>query len=680
MLSRIDAKTKTNFGRALTTEEKSDFIKIAQTAKEKIGPEGKSILIVHDACLPQNTLNNTGVGHLASAESGQFLGLMKAYLGINTVEVLPPGQIKPYNGFHCAYSSTALSLGDHQINPELLTKPEFGEILKKDEFDEIVKTNVATDKNTIVNFENVVGDNSPHNIALQKAFDRFESSSVPKVAELKKQFDDYKTQNNDWLEPKSLFEVLRKEHGNDDYDSWPNEVDKNLYNSEFDQAKSKERINELAGKNKKEIEFYKFKQFIADEHLKLGKQDLNQKGLKLFGDCLIGFSKDETWAYPKAFEKDAKIGLTEWGLPALDYSTIKNENSDSAKLLKRKVGLFAKRYDSIRFDVSWAYVDPVITPKGASKYGAPRHQGGAVLDIIEKTVKEVKGKDFDLKDLIHEFEAGEEEFKPFNGKDLIEPLKTRTKVFGSTYMSEDWGSNDAFLKRGFGADGFVIGPGNHDPISLRQLAEAESSSDSGLKAQKEAQIKPLADILKLDAATLKNPVEFTKAKFAEPIMAKNNMVFYMDVFGRKERFDLQNQNVKNYRYKIADSFESDYHKAVQEGHGFNLMDSFEKVFKAKELDKKHPELYKSIVLFRDTLQEKGVTTEKEANETVKNPIKPIIQIKNSSKFLKPFLIAGSAIAVIGGGLFFYKKKQERKIHDDSFQVSNSQRTTENSKN
>ncbi len=85
-------------------------------------------------------------------------------------------------------------------------------------------------------------------------------------------------------------------------------------------------------------------------------------------------------------------------------------------------------------------------------------------------------------------------------------------------------------------------------------------------------------------------MEYAKAKWAEPMTAKNNMMFYMDVFGREERFNMHGQNTtvhpeKNFAYKIPENYKEVYHKAVQEGYGFNIMDSLEKVFKAKGLDR-----------------------------------------------------------------------------------------------
>ncbi len=688
MLARVGITSCINFKRALNSDEEKEFIEVDKKAANITGPKDKSILIIHDPCLPQNPAENTGTGHLASEESIRFFELMKNYLGINTVEVLPQGQLSESpnrKGVYRPYSAPSLSLGNHIIYPKLLTTPEYDSILESKDIENIVKENTtqslidnlnlsdvekpSVNNETIVNFKNIVKDNSPFEIALRKAYDKFETSNSTKVTEIKNRFESYKKENDDWLEPKGLYEVLKHKHNQDFPPNWNDEIDKNLYNPDFDEKIRKKRIDDIKTNNSKEIEYYKFKQFLADEHLAIGRKKLNEKGMKLFGDCPIGFYHDEVWANPKAFKNE----IIHWKFKALDFDTIKDENSASAKLLKRKIGLYAKRYDGIRLDASWIYAKPKLLI-GKEKNETVLNMGSHVLDMIDQTVKEIKGKDFDLKNIIHEFEADRNDFDAFeNTPHIIPPLQNRVKIYTSLYMNTDfggWGSNEAFTRR-FDSDRFIIGPGNHDGIPLRQLAElSDPMGKENMEHwswQKKQQIPILADILKLDAKKLaENPLEFVKAKFAEPFMAKNSMVFYMDVFGRKERFNSHyDAKSTDYSYKISDKFEKEYHQAVQEGYGFNKMDSYEKIFKAKGYDKTHPELYNSIVKFRDILSEKGVLTKEEANKAFK-PQESSKTIEKTKNKYTPFIIAGATIAVIlVGALMLLKQKNSSSNNSDA---------------
>ena len=649
-------RNSVSFGRELRQNEIAEYTAVRDEAKKLAGQTGKSIFIVHDPCLPREKSVDTGLGNLATKEAKDFFQYMKTYLGFNTVEVLPAGEVATFKGAYCAYAGTALSLGNHQINPLLLTTPEFEKILKRKEYDEIVKSNKKmSPPEWYANFKNVMEDNSAQDKALKIAYERFKK--LPANSKLKKEFAQYSTENNDWLEPKGIFKTLLKTYHTHKYDEWQNEVDRNLYNPDFDLGKRTERIEELLKENSDNIEFYKFKQYLADSHLAIGRRNLNNLGLDLKGDCEIGFSADEKWANPKAFKHGHFIGMKEWGLPALDYDTLSDPNSAAAKLLKKKVQLCAKRYDSIRFDVGWAYVNPKIFPDEGKPF--TKYMGDSVLNFIENAVKEVKGENYDLKNLIYEFEGGD--IFGQNGE-LLPPVKNRVKIFGTTYMHESWGSNDAFLKRGWSPDEFIVGVGNHDPQPLRQIANnVEDLTVHDNRFHKAPAINPLARILKLNPENLNNPVEFAKAKWAEPMMAKNNQMFYMDVFGREERFDMQDLNAvypeRIYAYKIPENYRQLYHQAIREGYGFNIMDSLDKVFKAKGLDQSHPEIYAKIVHFRDVLLE--------------DPSNGSLNKVSKNKFLKPLVVSTALIATLTGGAVFMKnRKNSTKNRNENFAKQN----------
>ena len=134
-------------------------------------------------------------------------------------------------------------------------------------------------------------------------------------------------------------------------------------------------------------------------------------------------------------------------------------------------------------------------------------------------------------------------------------------------------------------------------------------------------------------------------------MAKNDKVFYMDIYGRNQEFDAQNLNgPKNYRYKIPKDYEKAYHQALQDVHGLNTMDAYQKVMEAKGLDKTHKSLYKKVKKYAKILYEKGPETEIEAN-------KDIIwgKSKKTLALITATVITGVAL-ITGGGIYLYNKK------------------------
>lgn len=612
-----------NFGRSLKTDEIEEFKKTLKESKKVTGQTGKSALIIPLTTLPVSPEKDTGIGHITSKDGLDFIDYMKTYLDFNVVKDLPSGQIKHYKNFFCNYEASALALGDQNINPELLTQPEYGAILTKEEFQTIVKSNNKANKNVLINCENTMQSGSPQDNALKKAYDRFKKLDAN--SELKQKYSKFLSENESWLN------FPRKE--------------------EPDQ------------------EFFKFKQFLADEHLALGKKLLNERGIKLCGDCPINFTDDEVQAFPKAFKKDHYTGLPSWKIPSLDYDTILDESSDAYKLLKTKVQLMAKRYDMIRFDVGWNYITPIMTPKGEEKIldKNKKHLGSSLVDNIDRWVKEVKGEDFDLKNLVYEVEANPSDFAIFKpgGNELIDPLKDRVKVYSNIYMSEDWGSNDAFIKRSWHPDTFSIGTGNHDSQPLRQIAEGRSDFSNG--EHKTQSIKPLSRILNINEADLADPSKYSKAKFAEIMSAKNIHYFFMDVFGREERYNLHSCETEvdrkiNFRRRVPSDYKLAYQKALSEGFGLNIMDAFEKVFKAKGFDKSHQDLYARIVKFRDILAEKDpalIASEDIEENFVK--IRPLEEIEGKIKEVKPrkWLWFTGIFTALGGAYAIYKKHEEK---------------------
>lgn len=627
-VSRINPNL--SFGRSLRNDEIEEFTSTVKESKKLSGQTGHSIFIMPSTSLPQAEGANTDIGHLASKKGIEFIDYMHPYLDFNILQDLPSGEFVNNH-----YNGSSLALGDQYISPELLTENEYSSILTKDELTEIIKANNKETRDNIANFENILGQQSTQNKILKNAHERFKA--LDENSELKQRYNKFVKENESWLN--------------------------------------------FARECEPDSEFFKFKQFLASEHMSKGKNNLNNKGIKYCGDIAINFSDDEVRAFPKAFKEGHYIGVPTWEIPSINFDTILDETSDAHKLLKLKVQLAAKRFDVLRVDAAWNYVTPVITPKGETKI-LPENKkpmGDSIVKLIEKWVKEVKGDDFDLHNIIYEFDAGPDDFTMFENGKLIAPLKDRVKVYGSTYLKEGWGSNDAFLHTlNWSPDEFLIGPGNHDPQPLRQIAKGIPDICNDNNIHRQASINPLARILKLDAESLKNPVLFAKAKFAEAVTAKNNMFFFMDVFGREERFNEHRRGTEtSFRYKVPSDYQKAYQNSLFEGFGFNIMDSLEKIFKANGLDKSNPELFAKIVKFKNILLEKE--TPAQLKEEVSNAAQTAAETINSgsttksaaksTKSYKPLWITAGAIAVLGGAFTLYKTKfQKHEAKDDSQQL------------
>lgn len=634
LVSRISPRL--SFGRALRDDEIEEFKKTVSEGKKLTGQTGNSVFIMPSSSLPQSTGINTGVGNLVSPESIKYLTEMKPYLDYNVVEDLPMGQFKNNH-----YNTSSLSLGDQNINPELLTTEEYGSILKKEEFDEIVKANNKETKETLANFENVIGNDSAQGKALKTAYERFKA--LDENSDMKKKYNKFVEDNSEILNIKRESEP--------------------------------------------DADFFKFKQFLAEDHHSKALAKLHEAGLKYCVDVPLNFDDDEVKAFPKAFKQDHYMGAPGWKMPALDVETILDTNSDANKLLKMKIQYAAKHGDMLRIDAAWNYATPIVTHKDEQKILDQNRKAlqDGLLKQIEGWVKEVKGEDFDVKkNLMYEFEAGVEEFSAFWDGKLIPAVKDRVNVYQTTYMNDGWGSNEAFLSKGWSADELSVGVGNQDTQPLRQIADGVKDSVNGDAVHKNASINPLARMLKLDAAALNDPAEFSKAKWAETLLGKNTHFFFMDVFGRSERFNEHNEkSATSFRYKVPSDYKKGYFEALKDGFGFNIMDALAKAFKAKGLDESNSDLYNKIVHFSNILADKEEAVKAEtkeagqaASETVSDSAKAAAgtaeqavetaakETSKAAKSYKPLWYTIGALAVIGGAYTLIKNRHPKPAHKE----------------
>ncbi len=553
-----------NFKRRLKASEEAEYRDTLSRGKNLISnsTNGKFILIMHSASMPQTSSLNTGVGYLGNKKSIDFCYFAKKYWGITDIQLLPTGQFFIIDGNCPIYSGSSMDLGNHMINIE--------RYLSKEDIRKIAKN---VNSNSKIIYDNVIKPDSLQESALKKLH-----KSMPN--KLKEQFEEYKIKNGKRLEAKSVYEALKEIYGNKDI-YW-SDLDKNLYNKTIVSIEDRnKRISEIKKLKSETIDFYLFKQFLADDSLKDAREKLNKIGFKIHGDMISGFSRDEVWANPDAFIKDATIG---WGLPALKFNS-----PEAEKLLREKVHFYATHFDGFRIDASWTYSFSHVYDKSTKRLLFETDYHDKILKIIDDEIKKVRGEGYDLKNIMHEFAADYRDFDMYKNGKLKSYVAQRVKIQTSDYLSDDYGSNYAFSKRGWNNDYFILGATNHDSKEI---------------CVNDEQAKVLSSILKIDKNKLADLKEFIKAKFAEPMAVKNTMIMFTNALGINKSFGANKNFSDNYKIKIPENFEEFYHKALQSGEGFNPMDALEKQFIAQGLDKKEKALFEKIVKFRKILEQK----------------------------------------------------------------------------
>ena len=599
----LKVSSQVNFGKALSTRQKVPFEKTIKEAKKVLGiHNGLSILKIHSGSMPYQSIFDSGIGKLNSQGALDFIKQMTFYTGTNAIKVFPAGQMTQHaSRYYCPYTKTALSFGEDNINllNIVQNKETYGNLLEMDD----IKTLKNDDKSqNVINYESelMFDENYPILKPLKKAYDNFKKGLAPQ--KLVMEFEEFKQKPlvADKYVRYALYPHLKRK-----------EFD--LFENFGNSPEKQNKYNEYKNIYKNEIEFFQFRQFLAKKDLTEAKEKINKEGIKLFGDCLIGFAPQDVWSNPDAFKKNAAVGNCDWGLPSLNFEEILDPQKEAYKLFKDKITFFLENYDGIRFDVGWCYALAKYTEKGkATTCISMEHK---LFDLIEQFAKEIKGQDYDTKNLIYELDGAGDLFDNWDGIPTAKSnIKDIVSVFTTQWQQDcksSWGNPDFLRRAGLTDDEFILGTNNHDGSPLRALAEATSLSrwhDMQGNADVLSKLFGISKQILLD-----NPSEFIKAKFAQLYTVKNQFLFFIDVLGSAIDMDDQSTRTTNYRFRVDKNFERQYHTALQQGFGFNLPEALSLVFKLKNLDKSHPEIYCKLVDFARILREPGAKSETEAN-------------------------------------------------------------------
>jgi 4-alpha-glucanotransferase len=269
---------------------------------------------------------NWGIGDFSDLAR---LATMTAHLGCDVVGLNPLHQMFPDKPEHASpYSPASRSFLnilyiDVQAIPEfqnsqarcLVTSESFKEALAK------CRASAHVDYTSVTCWKLE---------ALRLIFDQFRSN--PAKAR-RREFDSFLEQGGDALARSSLFQVLRNHFSENDptLDAWQR------WPKPFQSPASAESVR-FARDQRKEIEFFNWLQWIADQQLFVASQAAAVGGMAvgLYRDLAVGCDRTgcETWSRPGAFLERAQVGAPpdilnpagqNWGLPPLSPVALKTQ-------------------------------------------------------------------------------------------------------------------------------------------------------------------------------------------------------------------------------------------------------------------------------------------------------------------------------------------------------------------
>ena len=619
-----NADRNPNFGRMLTAKEQVVDTKTINNGLKALDKELG--IIIHNSSAPSKSFMNTGIGSLLSKTSDKFFIPFLRTHGFSSIQQEPDflrrlSDPSPYSPI-----STAKNI--YMIPLEKLASPEYDNLIPLKDFIGIVKRNADAKKLEKVDYGNIFLE---YDTALKTAYKNFRSKKKTSgiINALDKQFKAFKQERYDSLEPNAMYEILAKEHYSEDWNKWP-AVDRTLYDSDG----NAERLRELRIKHRKDIDFYMFKQWLAEKEIEKANKRNHSYGINVIADTPVAFTPAEVWMNKDLFLKDLVLGCPpdffssegqRWGFPIIDPKTIFNEDGTLGKggefLKKRYESIFKTSPGGVRIDHLVGLIDPFVylekeahmTEDNSGRlYSSPWHH------LLKQYTRQ-----------------SEDEYSAIFEK-IIFPAAEKYGITRDKIICEDLGYVTDHVKRvieklnltglsvtQYGASGFdaparnVIMPGSHDNQSFIEYTDNFFRNGSTNDGRDYFMYK--THILGSDTLIPGENVDlyreelrsdkhkFMSASFAELFTspAKKIQIFFTDFFGIGKTYNIPGTKKDCWTLRAPADFEHLYCDNLTKGLGVNLPEAISRAIKQKgeEFSSKYKDLIKELDLFAQILKQ-----------------------------------------------------------------------------
>lgn len=358
------------------------------TIKKTLKALGKKnfVFIMHNGSFPSVEGENTGFGTINSQAGRNFIDYAAGLF--DAIQMGPAGKTKSSDS--SPYCGTIFSNNPLFIDLKELTTPKWYNILSESTFNEIIENNPNKDTNK-TSYSYITVKQAQ---ALSEAYENFIKLNNKALMQ---EFEVYKSENDSWLDKDSLYEALSIEHETDYWPNWKSKTDKNLFNPKSYEEKIEyaKRIEEISKKYAKEIDEYKFIQFVLSKQNAQTKKYADSKGIKMIADRQVAFSDRDCWAYqslflegwclgcpPDYFSKDGQA----WGFPVIDPEKLYNTDGSLGEAGILMKNLFKKMFrenpGGVRIDHIVGLIDPWVYKSGKKPmpecgagrlYSSPEH-------------------------------------------------------------------------------------------------------------------------------------------------------------------------------------------------------------------------------------------------------------------------------------------------------------------
>ncbi len=218
-----------------------------------------------------------------------------------------------------------------------------------------------------------------------------------------KDFFDFESENDFWLNDYSLFMALKYKNRQEVWNKWNEEL----------RIREKDALEKVKGELKEEIAFWKFVQYKFFSQWQRLKEYANKKGISIIGDIpiYVSFDSADVWANPNLYELDEKLnpkfvagcppdGFSKtgqlWGNPLYNWEIHKKTKY---KWWIERLKYAFKMYDVVRIDHFRGFDEYYSIKYKSITAEKGEWRKGPGLELFKAVEKELGKKAFIAEDL-----------------------------------------------------------------------------------------------------------------------------------------------------------------------------------------------------------------------------------------------------------------------------------------
>ncbi len=585
-------------------------------------------IIVHNSTVPSLPKQNLGIGSLLSKSAELAFIPFLAANAYSSIQQEPDNIRASYTP--SPYSPIATSKNIYMIPLERLVTEEYGNLISQEDIQKVISDNSKRKEPNKVDYskveanydrvlfnayESLVNETDEH---MQLGLDR---DTRLKHLELISEFNDYKFENGEELTPKAIYELLAKRNKTEDWREWKEE-ERNLYTSP-----DKEPLEKFIKRNSSGIDFYMFKQWLAEREISKANSRNEKLGIKVIGDSPVAFTAVEEWMHQDLFMKGWALGCPpdyfskdgqRWGFAVLKPETIFNPDGSLGKggelMRERYEKMFESSPGGARIDHIIGLIDPFVYSTNEphmNEYNSGRLYSSPNHPVLGKYAKNTEKEYAAILEKIvfpaaEKYGLTKEDIICEDLGSLTQPVKNIMNNLGLTGLAVtqfDYRGKNTPAKN-------VIMPGSHDNESYIEYTDKIFNNQNHLN-KKTSYLAEDTSVPREDVGHYKKEISTDKAKFMSASFAelftspaKKIQMFFTTFFGIGKTYNLPGTTKDCWALRIPENYEDLYWNNVKKGTAPNLPEAIARAIRQRgdEFANKHQNLLATLDEFTQILK------------------------------------------------------------------------------